>query len=237
MIPIRSFCQALCLSCVALSVSSTSAELASVVGEFDEHYSTEVPVSGNVIAGLMLAPASKIISQEFSPYIQLPESTDMPQTVCLSVVSQDGVYSANNTYRIPPSAVGNLIRADYTQSKHQQILIEKDASIALKAQPGSCGNVSSDQYLITQNGPDNSDAQLILKIDSLGATDVLVASRGADRKVTRGQCQQLAGDRKTGFDYSCTLPVQLPAQGATQVRIQRLRFGRKMPAITLMING
>lgn len=226
-------------SCSLLAFASPviSSEIASVVGEFEEHFSKEVPVSGNVVAGLMLVPSLAAAKQNFAPYIQLPASSDKPQVVCLSVVSQDGVYSSHNSYQVPINSSGKDIQADYSQSAHNELLSQSNTRIALKAQPGQCGQTQPNKYLIASNGRVEGAAELFLMIDSLGATDVQVAARGTDRKIVRGQCQTNEGERKTGFDYACRLPIALDAGEKVQVKIQRLRFGRKMPAISLTIDG
>lgn len=220
-----------------LSTPVLASDLASVIGEFEERFSKEVPVSGNVVAGLMLVSSVTSSVKVFSPYIQLPGSSEKPEVVCLSVVSQDGVYSSHNSYRIPANSGSKIVQADYSQSMYHSLLSSSDLPVALKAQPGKCGQTQPNRYFIARNGQVDDSAELILKVDSLGATDVLVAAKGADRKVIRGQCKVLEGERKTGFDYSCRLPLDFKSVDGTTVKIQRLHFGRKMPAVSLEIDG
>ena len=224
-------------SLLAYTIGAQSAEVAAVVGEFDEHFSQEVPVSGNVVAGLMFKPDENTAGSDFKPYVQLPKAEKNIDMFCLSVVSQDGVYSSRNSYRVPEVGESNVLFADYSQTKHSEILNNHKIPVALKVQPGQCGDTAPNTYLPSGTGDSAASSGLLLMIDSLGATDVLVAARGQDRRIVRGKCKSLEGERKTGFDFKCDLPIAANGDGAIEIKIQRTRFGRKMPPVSISVDG
>lgn len=218
-----------------LPMNAIANPIALVVGEFEEHFSNEVSVSGNVIAGLMLTSLAPPQPKDFSPLIWVPSNFNEEQFVCLSVVSQDGVYSSRNTYKLPSSETSTLISADYSKSKYKALLTESSRTFALKAKQGNCLQNGNNTYFLTSSSRSTAKEQLQLFVDSLGATDVVVAARGGDRKISKGHCRALSGERKTGFDYSCLIPLPPEANGEFTVKVQRLKFGRKMPSITIKV--
>ena len=212
--------------------------MAALIGDFDEHYSSEVPVSGNIIAGVMLVSTAKATARGFSPHILVPGQIADDEIVCLSVVSQDGVYSSRNSYRVPAATESSLIPADYTKSLYKELLDDQAEAFAVKAMLGACGQNGNAPYRVASAGPQASDYDsLLLLIDSLGATDVIAAARTPDRKIIKGQCEEIIGQRKTGYDFTCRLPGAALAEGSLTVKVQRLRFGRKMPAVTIRVDS
>lgn len=216
--------------------SHAEEHIARIVGDFDEQYSNEVPVSGNVIAGVMLATVGR--SKSFDPHIlKHTLSSSAPADLCLSMVSQDGTYHSRNTYQTPNVSDTTLIAVDYSKTHYSDFLQQNAGQhIAMKAQPGNCASTDADTYLATAISNNLVEQRsLILQIDSLGATEVKSAARGKDRTIIQGVCKSISGERKTGYDFTCTIPLDALSNETIDVQIQRRRFGRMMQALRIKV--
>ena len=209
---------------------------AELKGSFEEKYSEEVPVSGNVIAGVMLYDNDKKNENEFDPRVFVSHQTE-GFDICLSVVSKDGMYSSHNTFTIPKIDSSTYITADYSKTKHKRYLDSAVSdNIAIKARIGSCDGDRNKPFLITSSTPEHINSKsLNLYIDSLGATDVMVAARSSDRKIIKGQCEAIHGERKTGYDHICNFDLSTFSPKEFDVQVVRRRFGRNMDAIKFKV--
>ncbi|WP_100636826.1 hypothetical protein [Marinomonas sp. ef1] len=212
-----------------------SAPIASVVGEFEEHYSKEVPVSGNVIAGIMVSTQDVNLSNIFSPSVLVIDSNSLDRFFCLSVVSVDGIYSSRNTYQLPNNITGGFVVADYSKSEYLELLEQAGKDFAVKAVPGKCMSESESTYFVSNASTSSKIDEISFLIDSIGATDIVLAARDESKKRFYGECEPIIGDRKTGFDYRCKLPLTDAVEGSLDVRIQRIRYDRRLKPISIKV--
>lgn len=208
-----------------------------LVNEFHEHYSQEVPVSGNVIAGIELHSSNQK-HDGFAPHIYMPESLNGIEYLCFQVLSRDGTYNSRNTYQVPETAVNQGLSVDYSQSKHLGFLKQQVSSgtLAVKASLGHCSESKGTSYFaINKSKSNESHGDLRIYLDSLGATDVKLAARGKNKKVIRANCQSLQGKRLTGFDYVCSLPASKFEKSTLDVQIVRFKHKRKLDNILIKV--
>jgi len=207
-------------------------------GEFHEHYSAEVPVSGNVIAGIELASSNEH-PEGFTPQIFIPQSVSGEKHLCFQVLSKDGTYSSKNTYLIPENIESTDVLVNYNQSKHLDFLSQEslDQAIAVKVNLGSCSENRDSVYLAStyQNISSDENEQLRIYIDSMGATDIKLAARDETKKTMRADCQPLQGKRQTGFDYVCSLSVSRSGKSKLDVHIIRAKHKRQLQKVKIQI--
>jgi len=217
---------------------STGAVEVVLEGKFHEHYSAEVPVSGNVIAGIELS-ASNQNPESFTPNIFIPQSISEEKYLCFQVLSRDGTYNSKNTYLIPKNIENPDVLVSYSQSQHLEFLSKKllEQSIAIKVNLGSCSENRDSVYLASTypNASGNENEQLRIYIDSLGATDVKLAARDQSKKVIKADCQPLQGKRLTGFDYVCNLPISRSGKSKLDVHIIRTKHKRQLDKVKIQI--
>ena len=107
-----------------------SAELLSE--KFNEEMFKETPVSGSILAGIVIEQPTSKQSDNLQIFVYWPH-TYPPSTICLTVQTRDGTYKSQNPYRIPQVNASTYIRLPYP-SKGPDFLREQDAqSIALLA--------------------------------------------------------------------------------------------------------
>ena len=192
---------------------------------FSERLTERVPVSGRTLVGLLSAP-----SNEPPPGIGFgPGSIGLPASlaaasslVCVRATSQDGRYSAENTFTAPaaPSAGG---RADlgWPTAYADQLRRFPLQEIAAVARRGACTAPTEIIPVIVGDGK------------GLGILQVLVNTRGSAvsatlrdpdtfRTLRRANCVRVAGSARVAFDARCVLgtTVDLPAQ--IQLRLEQV---------------
>ncbi len=210
-----------------------------------EHYSQEVPVSGNVIAGIELYNENNP-DQSFSSTIHLPKKIQGNNYLCFQLLSKDGTYTSQNTYLIPkiddsPSQKEkSQFSADFSPSEHLDFLNEKsnNNAIATKISIGECKHSTEETYLPALKSNTDQPTHLRIYIDSLGATDVKMAARSQINKSQRSMatCHPAKGSRLTGFDYICTLPITFPLNGSTwDLFIARFKYTRKLDNVKIQV--
>jgi len=222
--------------CLSISVAIATEEI-HLAGDFHEHYSQEVPVSGNVIAGIALYSNAQI-DDIFVPQVFVPKSLSGEQFLCFQVLSRDGTYNSKNTYQIPMGLSGDNLLVDYSHSQHQKFLNQEVSidAVAVKVNLGQCSKSSESQYLASKlSKSSGEDTHLRIYIDSLGATDVKLAARDQKKKVYKSDCKMLQGARLTGFDYVCTLELSEAERSTLDVRIVRFKHKRKLDRVDIKV--
>ena len=211
-----------------------------------EHYSQEVPVSGNVIAGIELYSENNP-EQSFSSTIHLPQNIQEENNyLCFQLLSKDGTYTSQNIYLIPKTTNSptqkekTQFSADFSPSEHLDFLNEKsnNNAIATKISIGECQKSTEETYLPALKASTSNSTHLRIYIDSLGATDVKMAARNQINKSQRNMatCQPAKGSRLTGFDYTCTLPITTPLNGSIwDLFIARFKYTRKLDTVKIQV--
>lgn len=205
-----------------------SESTAKVVGHFNETLSESVPVSGNVIAGMNINGQK---NEDFLPFILVDKPLN--SMVCVSVLSQDGLYVSRNTYELTQENNG-VVFLDY-KTKHASSLMDKE--LALKVSVGACDAVlNKNKLLVSGYGQHNDEQVFNLYIDSLGATDIALAVKSKDKnEVTRAYCEQIRSGKRVGFDFKCQLSFATIQNGA-EARLLRKRNGRVIGTDRFEIN-
>lgn len=215
------------LAFLSYPVMAQSPPRAQLKGAFNERMTPDVVVGGAVIVGMSIDTAFDGAALGSLAV----HSTEGLQTVCLTVQSQDGVYSARNEYVFPSGLEsGQPILLPYEYSRFLDILSDyKDESLAFKAASGPCDQTESNALLAVQranNAGVTSALSLRFYVNAFGATDVFIRTDQED-----GTCRPVQG-LQTSFDHICR--IALPAatgsgMHAIHVHIERERYGRELP--------
>lgn len=212
------------LTGAAMAAPPLEAEL---VGAFFETEQVDVAVSGSVVVGVT---STAVQGGKSVDNLVLLHAAGDPQ-VCLTMLSRDGVYYSRNTFRLPDAGAGQAVRLPYRSSLRDRLGNYEATDLAMRASAGNCERSTNLYYVLgTASGP--APGAIRVFVNSFGATDVFYRSevQGLD-----GVCTPIAEGRRTSFDHWCDIPW--PGNGAKRVDIgiERERYGREMPAVTLTL--
>ncbi|HRP24332.1 hypothetical protein [Thauera sp.] len=200
---------------------------AELVGAFFETEQVDVAVSGSVVVGVT---STAVQGGSSVDNLLLLHAAGEPQ-VCLTMLSRDGVYYSRNTFRLPAAGAGQAVRLPYRSNLRDRLGNYAATDLAMRASAGSCEHGGNLYYVLGAAGG-QAPAAIRVFVNSFGATDVFFRSAAPGLE---GACTPIAEGRRTSFDHWCDIPW--PAGGAERVEvgIERERYGREMPAVTLTL--
>ena len=199
---------------------------AELVGAFFETEQVDVAVSGSVVVGVT---STSVQGGKSVGSLLLLHAAGDPQ-VCLTMLSRDGVYYSRNTFRLPDAGAGQAVRLPYRTNLRDRLGNYEAADLAIRANAGRC-QFSTNLYYVLGSASDQAPGAIRVFVNSFGATDVFYRSAAQGLE---GVCTPIAEGRRTSFDYWCDIPR--PSGGErVDVGIERERYGREMPTVTLTL--
>lgn len=209
---------------VAMPAPPLEAEL---VGAFFETEQVDVAVSGSVVVGVT---STAVQGGKSVDNLLLLHAAGDPQ-VCLTMLSRDGVYYSRNTFRLPDAGAGQAVRLPYRSSLRDRLGNYDAADLAMRASTGSCEH-STNMYYVLGSASGQTQGAIRVFVNSFGATDVFYRS---EARGLEGTCTPITEGRRTSFDYWCDIPWPDGGAERVDVGIERERYGREMPAVTLTL--
>ena len=204
------------------------ARVARVKGEFEERFHEEAPVSGRVVAGVLVRGSGR------PGLALLPPSLAAGQSACVQVMSRDGRYASRNTFLIPSAASAPTVPLDYP-SAHEDFLWTLDSDdLAVLAMPGDCDeNDTSGLYVATSRARDEPlhSADAITIFVNSGRSETYVAVNNDPKGKRPRRCAEIEEGRRTGFDTVCGIDLSelesVPER--LEIRILRRQYERMLP--------
>lgn len=198
---------------------------AELVGAFFETEQVDVAVSGSVVVGV----TSTAVQGGSSVDNLLVLHAAGEAQVCLTMLSRDGVYYSRNTFRLPEAGAGQAVRLPYRSNLRDRLGSYAATDLAMRASAGSCEQGGNLYYVLGAVGG-QAPAAIRVFVNSFGATDVFYRSEAQDLE---GACTPISEGRRTSFDHWCDIPWPKGVAERVEVGIDRERYGREMPAVTL----
>jgi len=211
-----------------LSARLWAAEAQLLNDPFVEHYQPEVSVSGDVVVGAMYLSAARALVDD-AVGVEVATSGVDAGTLCLRAHSRDGIYSSRNVYGLPEQADG-VVRLPYSTAMRDVVERFGAHELALAATLGDCEGEGSRYLLVGAVGEDEA-SEVVLYVNSFGATDVFAAYGSA-----MDPCEYISEGRRTTFDFICRLPAEV-VHPAVEVELVRERFGRPQPGVIIELLG
>lgn len=182
---------------------------------FSERFTEHVPVSGRTLVGLISTsgPHPPTGTGLATGSIALPSTLPANTVVCVRATTQDGRYSAENSYMAQNPAVdASATLAWPTAYKH--VLGEvKLQEIAAVVRRGSCAD--SNEVVPALLGAHGDAGYFQVLVNTRGST-VTAALRDLEtgKTIYRANCVRVEGGSRVAFDARCVLgPVaDLPAR-------------------------
>ncbi|SFM98077.1 hypothetical protein [Marinobacter pelagius] len=209
--------------------SSAQDALAELKGDdFQERLTEEASVSGRVVAGVLSSGtmAAHALSLFSSP---AREGED----VCVRVISRDGLYWSENTFRWPAVSEADAVRLQYKSRYDLSRYAETDLSVL--GYEGDCSEAQSGPVLIAARGNNHKLPDSLDIFVNSGRSDTFAVITSPDIEARTLACRLIREGRRTGYDTICTVPIADSATGSLTVRIMRRRFDRMMPPTELVV--
>lgn len=200
---------------------------AELVGAFFETEQVDVAVSGSVVVGVT---STAVQGGRSAGSLLVRHAGDDPQ-VCLTMLSRDGVYYSRNTFRLPEAGAGQAVRLPYRSNLRDRLGNYDATDLAMRASAGSCEHSTNLYYVLDTTGG-QPPAAIRVFVNSFGATDVFYRS---EAQRLEGACTSITEGRRTSFDHWCDIPWPKGGAERVEVGIERERYGREMPAVTLTL--
>lgn len=211
------------LTAVPLSAQAPLAHLKSQ--PFNESYQDEAPVSGRVVAGVM------VFSRDGGNALRLmPPADAAGETTCIRVMSRDGRYWSENEFEIPAALGPGPIALEYP-SEHVTFLDGlTPRELAILSTRGECGQEGgSVYYLAGEADPVDDGAVINVFVNSGRAQSYLRVSVGGEQRASV-RCQEIQEDRRTGFDTLCAITLaELGQAEQLDLTLLRRRYERTLP--------
>lgn len=199
---------------------------------FHEEYTKEAPVSGRVIAGIGLSGSA------LSSHIALqPPDFASGNTVCVRVMSRDGLYWSKNTFELPSAIDTNPIPLEYPSKYINVIQTYKPDDLAVLAYIGDCKITDNGPLIISTrfSGVDTPNKLQIYINSARSDTSAIIANQSSGPFTTR--CSQILEGRRTGYDTICTIDLSELDQSLDHldIKIKRRQHDRILPATELRV--
>jgi hypothetical protein len=213
-----------CVLMISTSLTKAYAQVAPLTsGNFKEHYSSDVPVSGKVLVGILIESSKK--NAGFFVRSSLIDSL-----FCFRVMSIDGTYASENEYVLNAKAIGaseqGLVEVEYP-TQFQKILNNfEDYELALLATEGGCDSSGNVHYFATKDSVQNDDK--IRFLISSARSQVFMRLKSKEHSL-RPSCSRIEEGKRTAYDTICEITLSSLTSDDYQADIIRRKSNRKLP--------
>ena len=159
------FIYLLCLFFISSVQADNTRQLQLDDNSFNEDFNSNVPVSGRVIAGLMLE-----VKGEGGFFINLP--TMESDSVCFRVQSKDGTYRSTNQYKVDNKSFKGVISPEYPTKYDDTLNSFSSEELAILAFEGKCSDRKLNNVLVSSRGS-AEQGQVVIMVSS-GRSDVFL---------------------------------------------------------------
>lgn len=197
--------------------------------EFNEHFSSNVPVSGNVLVGALYSSA--ITNGKF--FIDVESDTS---DFCLKVASIDGTYVSENDYQIDTSSKSNasVTMIEYP-TRYDKIISGFDLKqLAPLATTGSCVDQRYQHVLLTGRSTLSPSTNILFMISS-GRSEVFMQLKSASGQRINADCHRLQDGKRTAYDTVCEIPANVVKEKTYNAQIARRKNGRNLPTTSFTL--
>ena len=185
-------------------------------GEFNEVVRDAAQISGIIVAGLVRH--GPIVQENGRPVLHAMVPDSWSETsLCLRVVSSDGLYESANTYQLPDSWSGGLVSIPYPTSHDALLRDLAPGELATRLSAGPCHAEPGMIARLHWNDPESQAATSVL-VNSFRSDEVYLYV--AEMPV---RCMPLEVRGLVAYDTLCPLPDDLT--GEVPLTIYRINDG------------
>lgn len=202
------------LLCSTVASAQDAAVLYVTESQFQESYDPDVPVSGGAIVGIQLGRTEGNIDVK---NVRLPAFKN--DTVCVRIVTQDGRFSANNTYRKTETSTENTpVKLSRVSVRYEEILSSyKMSAFALSAFFQNNGSYASkDIIYLPQILPDADKTKVLTVLVNSGGRFANMDMADSDFNF---QCENVREGARIAYDTICKGDISTYAPGVKSISV------------------
>ena len=192
---------------------------------FNESFQDEAPVSGRVVAGVLVTDAAADSALNLAP-----PSFAAGKSICVQVMSRDGRYWSENSFQLPKGIGATPVRLEYP-SRHRDFLQQLGfGDLAILSSAGECGEVDDEVLYLAGHKTARGRTGISVFVNA-GRADTYIAVGNVPELRRPARCRQIEEGRRTGFDTVCQIDLDRVdhVPESVDVRILRRRYERMLP--------
>jgi hypothetical protein len=187
---------------------------------WEERLKRRTPLSGVLVPGVMTGDQDALALPEVITLRLLPEASG--EKVCVSVNSQDGLYSAHAYFRIPPGS-GRTVTLSGPSGHRRELRRYRTSQLVISATLGDDCRDELATHVVPQWGTETlQHDDIFLYVNSRDYTDV--SWRGLDGSVSTARCPE-TGEAYVVYSRVCRIPAA-SLRARTALTIRQRRDGR-----------
>jgi hypothetical protein len=200
--------------------------------ELHETFVDEVPVSGQVVVGIGLAPEHEAGHRD-QLAVFLPEDAAADENICVQAISRDGRYWSKNVFVLPDLSSAAYVTLDYPTKHLAEITALDPDDFAVLASAGECRRVLDGEMFIADWRPmDDAKPDRVKVFVNSSRSDTFISARTQDgKRFQRSRCRRLQAGRRTGYDTICELNLSASPGGDIRIEILRRKYDRSLPPV------
>jgi hypothetical protein len=224
------------IRCLFIAVAVSNAAQAQEIvkftgGDFNEEFRESAQVSGSLVVGVLAAGLQDGTGSLVS--------TRVPKdwgggSVCVSVISSDGLYNARNAYQIGKEWAGKNAEIEHDTDYTEELRTMSSDKVAVRVWSGDCENEKTEYTPALWNTlPSAKIAELKLLINSFRADEVyLYPSPDAIEPIS---CSRIEDDGHTAFDARCTVSSEYLGDGVLDMEVVNIRNRELDPPLSIRV--
>lgn len=220
------------LGALAVTAPAAAQESRKIVlnqSQFQESYLEKVTVSGGIRAGFMQQSTLANIDLEQLHIQVLRDIAEPKATLCVNMVSRDGLYAASWQHELGVQPAGEFLVSIPSKYQKQISGYTPDALVVLAA-IGEQGCSSQElRYVPASWGPANNN-NYVLYVNS-GNTETSIGIPGM---AERGACTKISADSTVAYDTACMVNKELLAVPKS-IYLLRNNFGKRLPNVEIPV--
>ncbi|QBF31478.1 hypothetical protein CFI11_09640 [Thalassococcus sp. S3] len=151
------------------------------------------------------------------------------ETLCMRVVSSNGLYEAANEYSVPLAWQGGVAALPYPTRYEDRLGQMVQNELGARLQLGECSSKNVEATVVSWN--DGARKARSLLLNSFQAEAVFVYIEGQARPI---RCDPITLEGRTAFDTSCTMQV-VDTDRPTEIEILRIVDGNAAPSTKVRV--
>ena len=216
----------------SLATASIADPVELVAQVLNETLRPAAKISGTTVVGVTYLTQAQ--SPDFRLGATLPPSW-AGQDICVRMISADGLYESQNTYRVAADWAGGSVALPYPTAHPAKLSALEDDELAVLTSPGGCDVRKGAAFLPTalrQTANWRQD-RVRLFVNAFHADEVYLYV-GDDPAAPPVDCEKSGATAKVAFDFICEIALTGQAP-AVSVEINRVAGGQVAPPDLIVI--
>lgn len=199
--------------------------------------------SAATISGLLVLGAVRQ-SDTFANHVTMTANLPIAwsgEEICISLVSADGLYEAQNTYRIDEDWTGGVAEIPYPTKFADRLLGFGKNDLAISTRAGSCEAEGDGSLMpIAWRSAGETGSKLVSVFANSFGSDEVILYVGSDPLADPIECAKIDTGVRTVFDTVCDIDISThESENLLELEMVRISSGQMSPSefIELKLGG